>query len=245
MLNKKYIVIGIILIIASIIVSLWLFPEWGTNKRLFFVLVITAIVGVVNFIAIFRQAFEKQQLEQSKIETRSTTQDTPHVEVPNYRRGIHHAEIIIGNSESQNVVKSLYDYLRPNRLFDENNVQIFTKGGRYHQPDENEITSERFVIYGEKRVAPNGVILGKTEGDFTISISELPEMFFITVIRGGKDTTQVNFDTDDKDVFSLVAKSVLKKIQELFTVIIVKGLPQNAFDKEQEKETRRKTSKRK
>lgn len=56
-INWKYLVIGCFLAIVVFIVSFFAFPEWGMDWRFLLSLLAIVLVGVVNFLANFRQAF--------------------------------------------------------------------------------------------------------------------------------------------------------------------------------------------
>jgi hypothetical protein len=57
-LNKRYIFVAALLILIVFIVSIFLYPEWWGN---WYLLALAVIIGVVGFIANFRQAFEKKK----------------------------------------------------------------------------------------------------------------------------------------------------------------------------------------
>jgi hypothetical protein len=62
-LRADYLIAAIIFGILICIASLFLFPDWGLSIRALVILFPLAFVGVTNFVANFRRAFERLQFE--------------------------------------------------------------------------------------------------------------------------------------------------------------------------------------
>ncbi len=156
-----------------------------------------------------------------------TTQDpNNNTEIPTFYTRLHHAEFLIKDSNADEVAKFIFQYLNDIPWFSEgDNCFMQTNGGKYYNPEKDEIFHHGFVAQGEKSIAVHGYTL---VGGAKITADPvrvyLPEMFFIKVVQGGENSSLVIFDTDDKDVFSAYPKGLLKQLQEVFQVTSIKGL---------------------
>lgn len=77
--DRRYLTAGVLVAIIAYLVSLWLFPEWRQSGRLLLVLAVVAVVGAVNFVAIFRQAFEKPSKQEG--DSSNTVVEGPQVNI--------------------------------------------------------------------------------------------------------------------------------------------------------------------
>jgi tetratricopeptide (TPR) repeat protein len=57
-IHRGYLVAALVMAVITFAVSLWLFPEWGQSLRVIVSLVVAVVVGVVGFVAAWRQAFD-------------------------------------------------------------------------------------------------------------------------------------------------------------------------------------------
>ena len=72
--DKKYLIIALILVVIVFVISLILYPEWKTS---WWLLIIFAVIGVVGFVANFRQAFENNPEEMdTNMKNKTSSQDS-------------------------------------------------------------------------------------------------------------------------------------------------------------------------
>jgi hypothetical protein len=135
----------------------------------------------------------------------------------------HHAEFIIKDANAEDVAKYLFQELDDLPIWiDGDNFRLETKGGQYFNPQMHNVINHVFVARGRKEIYRS--IKGTNQAN--VSTVNFSEMFFITVVQGGQNTTKVKFDSDDRDVFLSYCKIYLKRLQEVFLVTSTKGLPE-------------------
>ncbi len=77
--DKKTILIAIIVIAGISIISLILYPQW---RGAWWILLISVIAGVVDFLANFRQAFEKTEEKPATVKHEGGGEDQTYVQKP-------------------------------------------------------------------------------------------------------------------------------------------------------------------
>ncbi len=185
-------------------------------------------IGIILFALLLDYGFSRKGSPQNTFEEENIDQN-----IPVFYTRIHHAEIIVKDSNAGEVAKFIYQYLNDIPWFSEGaNCFIKTSGGEYYNPEKDAISHHGFIAHGEKSIAQHGYyMVGEAKGTIDPIRINLPEMFFIKVVQGGQNTSLVIFDTDDKDVFLSYPKGLLKQLREVFHVTTTKGLPEESIKK--------------
>lgn len=127
------------------------------------------------------------------------------------------SEFIIEDSNADNVAKFLLEYLQNlHSVQGKNDVTLRLDEVQYYDPQKYNTISYVFVVSGNKRVETR---YSTDETNFTnFRLISMPEMFFITVIQGGRDTAKIKFDSHDSEILSLIDDTILNELKEIFKI---------------------------
>ena len=152
-------------------------------------------------------------------------------EPPSFYLRRHRATVVIGDQNADVVRNFLYQLYDKPRVHQENNIRIEIQKFTYHKSVRDELFFE-----GTKEVFPVGTIIPKISEliknpallneQIQKKVYYLHELLIVSVIQGGNNTTQVIFHTNDKNVYEIIPKRILKRLQEVFVVTSIKGLPE-------------------
>ena len=133
-------------------------------------------------------------------------------DIPTFYAHAYDAKFIIDNADAETVARALRDDLIEIVQIRKNgNVIYETNGCVYYSPDEKDNYPIAFVVHGTKQIEVDGHywVAGMRVSAHDQLPEYIPEMFFIRVIQGGENITQLKFDTDDRDVFILFGDVII------------------------------------
>jgi len=146
------------------------------------------------------------------------------LEIPIFKTHSCHTRFDIGDSNAIDVVNFLLQYLRADtKMFMIEHEKLFIKNEvEYYSPDQYSLPSHGIVGYGGMVIFPDALNARKNDKPAKES---LYDKYFITVAQGGDKKCQVSFDTDNKFIYYVFPKILLKRLQEQFTVTKIVNLP--------------------
>lgn len=127
---------------------------------------------------------------------------------------LNQSEIIISNSNSDNVASFFLQYLQGFRsLKKENELSFVVDETKYYNPKKYNTINHVFAINGKKLKTKH------LENETTLySMTEMLEMFFITIVQSGENIVQVKIENDDTEIFPLIINEMRNELKKIYSI---------------------------